>query len=347
VAFSPDDGWRLASAGKDGAIRIWNATPLRGGEGQEARTFTGHDHEIRNVAANPTDGRWVASAGDGPRVKIWDAATGRVALDFRGPATVVFSLAWHPNGQCLATAGGDGRRRGVKVWDARNGRELLAISAGQEYFSVPFTAVAFSPDGGHLVTGKVSGEVQVWDARTGREVVTLGRHSGEPRGVTFSPDGRHLASAADGEVILWDAARLTEEQKPRIPPIRGQVTGPNLNVAFSPDSRTLATGGAEYTVKIWEVQTGRELARLPGHGGDVYTVAFSPDGRWIASAGEDSTVKVWDVHNKYRLVRSFRGHTSVVASLAFAPGPDGLLLVSGGRDHTVRVWDMRPLSEGA
>jgi WD40 repeat protein len=213
--------------------------------------------------------------------------------------------------------------------------------------AVPFTAVTFNPDGRYLVTGKVSGEVQVWDAETGREVVTLGTHSVEPRGVTFSPDGRHLASAADGEVKLWDATRLTEKQEPRIPPIRGRVPGPSLNVAFSPDSRTLATGGDDYTVKIWEVQTGRELATLTGHGGDVYTVAFSPDGRWVASAGEDSTVKVWDGHNDYRLVRSFRGHTGVVASLAFAPGPDGLLLVSGSRDHTVRVWDMTPLSEGS
>ena len=344
VTFSPD-GWRLASAGKDGTIRIWNATPLRGGEGQEARTFTGHDHEIRNVVVSPTDGQWVASAGDGPRVKVWDAATGRVALDFPGPATAVFSMAWHPNGQRLATAGGDGRRRGVKVWDARDGRELLSISAGENYFSVPFTAVAFSPDGHHLVTAKVSGAVQVWDAETGREVVTLGTHSGgDARGVTFSRDGRHLASAADGEVKLWDATRLTEKRE-RIPPIRGRVPGPSLNVAFSPDSRTLATGGEEYTVKIWEVQTGRELATLRGHGGDVYTVAFSPDGRWVASAGEDSTVKVWDAHNDYRLVRSFRGHTSVVASLAFASGPDGLLLVSGSRDHTVKVWDVSKLEE--
>jgi WD40 repeat protein len=253
-------------------------------------------------------------------------------------------MAWHPNGQRLATAGGDGRRRGIKVWDARDGRELLAISAGQDYFSVPFTAVAFSPDGHYLVTGKVNGAVQVWDAETGREVVTLGTHSGEPRGMTFSRDGRHLASAADGEVILWDATRLTEKQEPRIT-IRGRVPGPSLNVAFSPDGRTLVTGGEQYTVKLWEVQTGRELATLRGHGGDIYTVAFSPDGRWIASAGEDSTVKVWDAHNDYRLVRSFRGHTGVVASLTFASGPDGLLLVSGSRDHTVKVWDVSKLAE--
>ena len=72
-------------------------------------------------------------------------------------------------------------------------------------------------------------------------------------------------------------------------------------------------------------------------------MAFSPDdGRWVASAGEDSTVKVWDSHTG-KLVRSFRGHTGLVSSVAFSP--DGRRLVSGSRDHTVKVWDVTQLGE--
>ena len=73
-------------------------------------------------------------------------------------------------------------------------------------------------------------------------------------------------------------------------------------------------------------------------------MAFSPDddGRWIASAGEDSTVKVWDSHTG-TLVRSFRGHTGLVSSVAFSP--DGRRLISGSRDHTVKVWDVTQLDE--
>jgi WD40 repeat protein len=168
--------------------------------------------------------------------------------------------------------------------------------------------------------------------------------------VVFSPDGKHLASASgDGAVNLWDATRLDKkdlerEQEPRLPPLPARATVQCLNVAFSHDSRCVATGGDGNTVKIWDVQTGGLLNTLGGHGGDVYAdicaVAFSPDGRWIASAGEDCTVRVWDGRTK-ELRRTFRGHTGLVSSLAFSR--DGRHLYSGSRDTTVKVWDLTQL----
>jgi WD40 repeat protein len=117
-----------------------------------------------------------------------------------------------------------------------------------------------------------------------------------------------------------------------------------VNLGFSRDGRRLVVGGAENTVKIWDVGNGRELHTLSGHNGDVWASAFSPDpdGRWIASAGEDSTVKVWDSRTG-TLLRNFRGHTGLVTSLAFTT--DGRWLVSGSRDRTVRVWDLSHLEK--
>jgi eukaryotic-like serine/threonine-protein kinase len=341
VAFSRD-GCRLASASTDGTIRVWDATPLRGNEGQEAWTFIEHDDEIRSVAVSP-DGRRIASAGIGTLVKIWDAANDKPSVGFNVHANIVFSLTWHPDGQRIASAGWDGEVNSVRVWDSTDKRKGFLLARGGENSDVPYYAVACSPDGKHLVTGKGNGAVQVWDADTGRELCTLGTHKRELRGVAFSSEGKHLATASgDGKVKLWDATRLLKEQKARHT-LTARVPGPSLNVAFSPDGRWLATGGEENTVKIWDTEKGGEpLKILRGHTGDVYVVAVCPDGRWVASAGEDSTVRVWDAHNEYRLARTFRGHMGLVSSLAFASGAGGLRLISGSRDKTVKVWDLKP-----
>ena len=339
LAFSPDG--RLASASLDGTIRVWDATPLQGHEGQETLTLQ-HRDEVWSVAVSP-DGQKIASAGWSMPAKVWDAQTGKGIVEFSGHKEIVFCVAWRqPDGRRIASAGGNGDLFTVKVWDPQTGREdfPLKVPRGEP----EFFAVAFSPDGQHLVTGRADGTVQVWDASTGEAVGTLGTHERMVRGVVFSRDGLHLASVSgDGKVKLWDATRLTKKQEARRT-LQAWSPGQCLNVAFSPDGRRLVTGGKENTVKIWDVETGEVLQTLRGHTGDAYTVAFSldPGGRWVASAGEDSTVKVWDSHTG-TIVRSLRGHLGLVSSVAFTP--DGRRLVSGSRDHTVKVWDVTQLEK--
>jgi WD40 repeat protein len=337
VAFSPD-GLRLASASLDGTIRVWDATPLQGHEAQEAFTLSQDPCEVWTVAVSPDpDGQWIASAGHGldTPVKVWDVRSRRVRVELAGHRSVVFCVAWHPDGQQIASSGWEEGRKlfVVKVWDAQTGRVGFELPAGMETCSM-----AFSPDGEYLVTGRINGDVQVWDARAGKYVGLLGKHDRQTRGVVFSRKGGHLASVGhDGVVHLWDATRLGEKQTPRSV-FRARVPAVVMTLAFSPDGRRLVAGGEGYTVKVWDVQTEQEQT-LQGHKGDVWAAAFSPDraGRWVASAGEDSTVKIWDSQTG-KLVRSFRGHTGLVTSLAFSP--NGRWLFSGSRDMTVKAWDM-------
>ncbi|KAB8238710.1 WD40-repeat-containing domain protein [Aspergillus alliaceus] len=109
-------------------------------------------------------------------------------------------------------------------------------------------------------------------------------------------------------------------------------------VAFSPDGSTLASGSADTTIKVWDVNTGKELQTLTGHSNMVMSVAFSPDGSILASGSADTTLELWDVKAGKKL-QTLVGHSDQVISVAFSP--DGSTLASGSADTTLILWDVK------
>ncbi len=145
------------------------------------------------------------------------------------------------------------------------------------------------------------------------ELFTLKGHTGSVIGVSFSPDGKRLASASDDQTVkLWDTATGQE-----LLTLKGH-TDSVWGVSFSPDGKRLASASLDETVKLWDAATGQELLTLKGHTHSVNGVSFSPDGKRLASASSDQTVKLWDAATGQELL-TLKGHTDSVWACRSAP----------------------------
>ena len=176
--------------------------------------------------------------------------------------------------------------------------------------------------------------IRLWDGVTGAHQRTLTGHTHNVNSVSFSPDGRTLASGSyDDTIRLWDG--VTGAHQRTLTGHGGSVS----SVSFSPDGRTLASGSWDGSIRLWDGVTGAHRRTLTGRTDSVYSVSFSPDGRTLASGSGDRTVRLWDGVTGAHL-RTLTGHGGSVSSVSFSP--DGRTLASGSGDGTVLLWELTP-----
>jgi WD40 repeat protein/serine/threonine protein kinase len=336
VAFHPD-GRRLASAGADSTIRIWDRTT-----GKQIRApLYGHPGTVMKSAFTP-NGRYLVSAGGDKTVKIWDAETFEVLHSLKGHEEFILGMALSPDSRLVASGGRD---KTVRIWEVATGK-LVHVCQGHDWF---VRDVAFSTDSSRVVSLGGEGVVKIWDVATGQEKLSWREISPSmTEAVAISPDGEHLAVATGRDVHVRTLADGHE-----VCVLRGhfiQVFG----LAYSHDGRRLATASWDNTAKIWDPESGREILTLRGHTDTTRGIAFSPDGRHLATASHDKTIRVWNatgetdgVGGLIRTVHTVSDHNQITLLLLAHSGmhPDGRRIAVPYIDGNVRVWDVGTAKE--
>src|SRR2546421_420430 len=295
VAWEPG-GNRIASAGGDGLVRVWEANT-----GQTLLTYRGHPWVLKNVNMAPTiymlawspEGLRLASAGVGTAVRVWDAATGQDIIIYTGHSGLlpdVWALAWCPDGKRIASVcSAITTDKTIHIWNATTGAKILHYES--KYGLLPnfsVSSVAWGPQADRIASTCGDKTIRLWNATTGKPISTFKTSSDWIYTIAWSPDGRYLALAngnSTAEILEASSGRI-------LLTYHGHHEGVR-DIAWSPDGSRLATASNDTTVQIWDAANGTCLYTHQEHAAWTTSVAWSPDGTRIASASNDKTVQVW------------------------------------------------------
>lgn len=296
VSYSMDGSY-LASASRDGTVKIWDAS---GQNRQALHSFemgTGPDsYGATNVAFSP-DGKTLAAINANSEIILWDVKTWQETQRKTAAHTgTIWGLAFSPDGSQILTGGSDGL---VKLWNTADLTEIHVFSEHRDGVE----AVAFSPDGAYVASASLDGTAKVWQLSDYGKAASFTLPSriisNPPRmtGISFSLDSQRLISAAtDGNLYVWNIA--ADSQVMRIGGHDDWVYGLTVRTGSDTDALDgeIISAGADRSIRIWGGRYGRAKLELRGHTDQVYAVSLNPqDDGLLASASADGTVRLWDI----------------------------------------------------
>jgi WD40 repeat protein len=282
------------------------------------------------------DGKTLAlGMGSGPgnySLQTWDIATGQMIQDIQNSnKDYVSSLAFSPNGKMVAAGGSDF----VILADLASGKEIGRIKPDTPNTNFGRGRVfVFTPDSKTVIADMGGGKVHIWDVSTAKTRFTI--EAGSAESAALTPDGKTLALGLEGYdvVRLWDL----ETGKELFTELVGHEHAID-RLAFSPDGKTLASGGSWNQTRFWNAATWKHRRVLESRNDNF---AFSPDSKRLSSSNDNNEhkVQVWDVATGKETLSINIPDADYVWTLRFSEDGRTLFTV----DHTADPWDRTRLT---
>ncbi|MFT5527520.1 MAG: WD40 repeat protein [Pirellulaceae bacterium] len=263
----------MASAGDDHLVRIWD---LR--EATVIHKLTGHTDWVRALSFSP-DGNLLASGGNDRHIRVWNVETGRkLEIDLVHPQAIA-GILFNKTGDELVVIGFE---KTARVYSTTEWKLLREIGCPCQ----DMRAISLSPDGKIMAAGGRNGIIRWWTTDMDNILLDRAAHRQRVRSVAFSSDSKWFASAGeDGRVVL--RSTTNPESTATLP----RVTAKIFSIAFI-ESAFLATAGSDDLIRIWDINSREEVARLNGHLGTIVSLDYQNG--VLVSGSYDTTIRVWD-----------------------------------------------------